>query len=51
MALSDIRQKRAEILALMQELEDLLGCRVDVVAEDVLHRSIRSRVLAEGVSL
>jgi len=95
MALSDIRQKRADILqiaakhgarevrifgsvvrgeaggdsdvdvlvkldddrslldhiALIRELEDLLGCRVDVVAEDALHRAIRSRVLAEGVPL
>ncbi|MFH1730589.1 MAG: nucleotidyltransferase domain-containing protein [Planctomycetota bacterium] len=95
MALSDIRQKRADILriaakhgareirifgsvvrgeadddsdvdvlvklddgcslldhiALIRELEELLGCRVDVVAEDALHRAIRSRVLAEGVPL
>jgi len=38
-------------IALIRELEDLIGCRVDVVAEDDLHRAIRARVLAEGVNL
>ena len=38
-------------IALIRELEDLIGCRVDVVAEDDLHRAIRARVLAEGVTL
>jgi len=38
-------------IALIRELEDLLGCRVDVVTEDALHRVIRARVLAEGVPL
>jgi len=38
-------------IALIRELEDLLGCRVDVVTEDALHRAIRARVLAEGVPL
>jgi len=38
-------------IALIRELEDLIGCRVDVVAEDALHRVIRARVLAEGVPL
>ena len=38
-------------IALIQDLEALLGCRVDVVTEDALHRAIRSRVLAEGVPL
>ena len=33
---------------LMADLEDLLGCRVDVVAEDELHWVIRDRVLAEA---
>ena len=40
-----------EHIALIRELEDLLGCRVDVVTEDALHRVIRARVLAEGVPL
>ncbi len=38
-------------IALIRELEDLIGCRVDVVTEDTLHRVIRARVLAEGVPL
>lgn len=31
-----------------QEMERLLGCRVDVVSEKGLHWSIRDRVLAEA---
>lgn len=38
-------------IALIRELEDLIGCRVDVVAEDDLHHLLRARVLAEGVPL
>lgn len=38
-------------VALIQDLEDLLGCRVDVVNESVLHRAIRDRVLAEALPL
>ena len=38
-------------IALIRELEGLLGCRVDVVTEDALHQAIRSRVLAAGVPL
>jgi len=38
-------------VALMQDLQDLLGCRVDVVADRALHRLIRDRVLAEAVPL
>ena len=37
--------------ALWQELEDLLGCRVDVVSEKALHWYIRDRVLKEAVAL
>ncbi|MFN8634332.1 MAG: nucleotidyltransferase family protein [Chloroflexota bacterium] len=33
---------------LMADLEDLLGCRVDVATEDTLHRRIRDRVIAEA---
>ena len=35
-------------VALMQDLEDLLGCRVEVVEDRALHRLIRDRVLAEA---
>jgi uncharacterized protein len=33
---------------LIVDLEDLLGVKVDVVAEDELHRVIRDRVLGEA---
>lgn len=35
--------------ALMLDLSDLLGCKVDVVSERALHWYIRDRVLAEAV--
>ncbi len=38
-------------VALMQDLEDLFGCRVDVVTERALQRFVRDRVLAEAVPL
>ena len=38
-------------IALMHELEDLLGCKVDVVDEEALHQGLRDRILAEAVSL
>jgi len=38
-------------VALWQALEDLLGCRVDVVSEKALHRLIRQQVLQEAVPL
>ena len=38
-------------VALMQDLEDLLGCNVDVVEAEALHWVIRDRVLREAVPL
>jgi hypothetical protein len=38
-------------IALMQDLEDLLGVKVDVVEDDMLHPLIRDKVLREGVAL
>jgi predicted nucleotidyltransferase len=38
-------------VALMQDLEDLLGKKVDIVTESGLHWYIRDRVLAEAVPL
>ena len=38
-------------IALMQDLETMLGVKVDVVNEKVLHPLIRDRVLNEGISL
>ena len=36
---------------LLSDLEDLLGCNVDVVTEDGLRDRIRDRVLKEAVAL
>jgi predicted nucleotidyltransferase len=33
---------------LMTDLENLLGCQIDVATEKTLHRRIRDRVLAEA---
>jgi len=38
-------------IALIQDLEDFIGCRVDVVTDRALHRLVRDRVLAEAVPL
>lgn len=38
-------------VALIQDLGDLLGCKVDVVNDEVLHHAIRDRVLEEAVPL
>jgi hypothetical protein len=38
-------------VALMQDLEDFFGCKVDVVTEEALHRLVRDYVLAEAVPL
>jgi predicted nucleotidyltransferase len=38
-------------IALMQDLEDLLGCRVEVVNDRALHRLIRDQILAEAIPI
>ena len=38
-------------VALIQDLEDLLNCKVDVVEAQALHWYIRDRVLEEAVAL
>jgi predicted nucleotidyltransferase len=38
-------------IALLQDLEDLLGCKVDVVSEKALHWYIRDHVLSEAIPL
>lgn len=38
-------------IALMQDLERLLGCKVDVAEPETLHERIRDRVLQEAVPL
>lgn len=38
-------------IAIMQDLEEFLGCRVDVVSPRALHSLIRDEVLREAVDL
>ena len=38
-------------VALIQDLEDLLGRKVDVVTDDALHWYIRERVIQEAIPL
>lgn len=40
-----------DFIGLKQDLEDLLGRRVDLTIEDGLHRRIKARVLREAVPL
>jgi predicted nucleotidyltransferase len=40
-----------DLVGLQQDLEELLGCKVDVVTERSLNRYIRDRVLAEATPL
>lgn len=40
-----------DIIAIKQDLEDLLGCEVDVVTEEAISPYIREQVLKEAVSL
>ena len=48
--LVDLERNRSlfDLGGLLADLEDLLGCRVDVVTEKGLHWYIRDRVLAEA---
>jgi predicted nucleotidyltransferase len=40
-----------DVVAIKQDLEDLLGCPVDVVTERALSPYIRDQVLADAISL
>jgi len=40
-----------DIVAMKQDLEDLLGCKVDVVTEDAISPYMRDEVLKEAVTL
>jgi predicted nucleotidyltransferase len=40
-----------DLIAIKQDLEDLLGCKVDVVTEAAISPYIREQVLREAVSL
>ena len=51
--LMDIQAGRSLLnrIALIQDLEDLLGCKVDVAKPEILHESIREQVLKEAIPL
>lgn len=40
-----------DLIAIKQDLEDLLGCKVDVVTEAAISPYLRDKVLHEAVSL
>jgi predicted nucleotidyltransferase len=40
-----------DIVAIKQDLEDLLGCKVDVVTEDAVSPYIREQILKDAISL
>ena len=40
-----------DIIAMKQDLEDLLGCAVDVVTDDAVSPYIREQILKDAVSL
>ncbi|HZY40660.1 MAG TPA: nucleotidyltransferase family protein [Anaerolineae bacterium] len=40
-----------DLIALKQDLEDMLGCRVDVVTEAAVSPYLRERVLKDAVAL
>jgi predicted nucleotidyltransferase len=40
-----------DLIALKQDLEDLLGCKVDVVTEAAVSPYIRDRILRDAVAL
>jgi predicted nucleotidyltransferase len=51
--LMDIQAGRSLLnrIALIQDLEDLLGCKVDVAKPEILHESIREQVLKKAIPL
>jgi hypothetical protein len=40
-----------DMVAIKQDIEDILGCKVDVVTENAINRYIREQVLSEAVAL
>jgi predicted nucleotidyltransferase len=51
--LVEMEAKRSllDLGGLLMELQDLLGCRVDVVTEKGLRQRVRERALSEAISL
>ncbi len=51
LAVFDPERSLIDHIALAQEIEDLLGVRVDLISERALHPILRDKVLAEAVLL
>jgi uncharacterized protein len=47
----DLGRSLLDIIAIKQDLEDLMGCEVDVVTEAAISSYIREQVLKEAFSL
>ncbi|MBF2014449.1 MAG: nucleotidyltransferase family protein [Rivularia sp. T60_A2020_040] len=47
----DARRSLFDLGGLLMELQDLLGCNVDVVTEKSLRKRIRERILQEAILL
>lgn len=47
----DAQRTLLDQIAMIQDLEELLNCRVDVVEPDCLHETIRNRILQEAIPL
>ncbi len=47
----DEEQSLLGLISLRQELEDLLGCSVDVTAAETLHPLIRTQILEQALAL
>jgi len=47
----DPRRSLLDIVAIKQDIENLLGCKVDVLTEAAISPYIREQVLPEAVSL
>jgi len=47
----DVNTSLLDRIALTQEIEDLLGRKIDLVTPDKLHRVIKERVMKEAIPL
>ena len=47
----ETKRSLLDIVAIKQDLEDMLGCKVDVVTESALSPYIRKDVLKEAITL
>lgn len=47
----DVNTSLLDRIALIQEIEDLLGRKIDLVTPDKLHRVIKERIMKEAVPL